>query len=155
MKKFRENQDNIFSSTRYNARTVYNLIKGTPEEMIEEVIIEKIINLAFKSIEEHLEDIIENYEHYEDLREEDYMFVDIYVCNDNLDVNIIKELRFRLEDYGYDVNILLEDEAEYKFLNEIVKEAEDNEDEILNQILLEFDDNSRNFRISWYNIKHS
>lgn len=139
----------IFENTRYNARTVKALINGTEEEITNEMAVEGVLNVVFGVIEDYVEHILENEDEFKSLPDNKYMYVDIHL-NQEVSPDLYNEIRFRIEDYGYTIELILDTEEEADYFNELVKMAE--EDETIGKMLDEFSNTATNFRVSWHTI---
>lgn len=144
------NGNPIFENTRYNARTVKALINGTEEEITNEMAVEGILNVVFGSIEGYLEYILENEEEFNHLPDNEYMYVDIHL-NQEVSPDLYNEIRFRIEDYGYTIELILDTEEEADYFNDLIKMAE--EDETVSKMLDEFSNTVTNFRVSWHTVQ--
>ncbi len=144
------NGNPIFENTRYNARTVKALINGTEEEINNEMAVEGVLNVVFGAIESYVEHILENEDEFKSLPDNEYMYVDIHL-NQEVSPDLYNEIRFRIEDYGYTIELILESEEEVEYFNDLLKMAE--EDETIGKMLDEFSNTVTDFRVSWHNIQ--
>lgn len=140
----------IFENTRYNARTVKALINGTDEEMTNEMAVEGVLNVVFGAIEDYVEHILENEYEFKHLPDNEYMYVDIHLSQE-VNPDLYNEIRYRIEDYGYTIELILDDEEDADYFNELLKMAE--EDETVSKMLDEFSNTVTNFRVSWHTIQ--
>src|SRR5690606_18475293 len=140
----------IFENTRYNARTVKALINGTDEEMTNEMAVEGVLNVVFGAIEDYVEHILENEYEFKHIPDNEYMYVDIHLSQE-VNPDLYYEIRYRIEDYGYTIELILDDEEDADYFNELLKMAE--EDETVSKMLDEFSNTVTNFRVSWHTIQ--
>lgn len=144
------NGNPIFENTRYNARTVNALINGTEEEITNEMAVEGVLNVVFGVIEDYVEHILENEEEFELLPDNEYMYVDIHL-NQDVSPDLYNEIRFRIEDYGYTIELIMDNEEDANYFNELLEMSE--EDETISNMLEEFSNTVTNFRVSWHTIQ--
>lgn len=144
------NNNPIFENTRYNARTVKALINGTEEELNNEMSVEGVLNVVFGVIGDYVEHILENEGEFKHLPDNEYMYVDIHLSQE-IPPNLYNEIRFRIEDYGYTIELILDSEEEVDYFNDLLKMAE--EDETISKMLDEFSNTVTNFRVSWHTIQ--
>lgn len=139
----------IFENTRYNARTVKALINGTDEEITNEMAVEGVLNVVFGVIEDYVEHILENEYEFKHLPDNEYMYVDIHLSQE-VNPDLYNEIRYRIEDYGYTIELILDAEEDADYFNELLKMAEG--DETVGKMLDEFSNTVTNFRVSWHTI---
>lgn len=139
----------IFENTRYNARTVKALINGTDEEITNEMAVEGVLNVVFGVIEDYVEHILENEYEFKHLPDNEYMYVDIHLSQE-VNPDLYNEIRYRIEDYGYTIELILDEEEDADYFNELLKMAE--EDETVGKMLDEFSNTVTDFRVSWHTI---
>jgi hypothetical protein len=140
----------IFENTRYNARTVKALINGTDEEITNEMAVEGVLNVVFGVIEDYVEHILENEYEFKHLPDNEYMYVDIHLSQE-VNPDLYNEIRYRIEDYGYTIELILDAEEDADYFNELLKMAE--EDETVGKMLDEFSNTVTNFRVSWHTVQ--
>lgn len=140
----------IFENTRYNARTVKALINGTDEEVANEMDVEGVLNIVFGVIGDYVEHILENEHEFKHLPDNEYMYVDVHLSQE-INPDIYNEIRYRIEDYGYTIELILDTEEEADYFNDLIKMTE--EDETVGKMLDEFSNTVTNFRVSWHTVQ--
>lgn len=141
----------LFSSPRLNARTAKTICEGKAEDIEFECTVESLLDSVFYGINNRINEVLNQNRDFNGVSKEVVMAVDVSI-NDLKDRNVFDEVCYRLEDYGYVVQMIVEDEDDsfVEYLNEMTELAQ--EDEVIAKALEDLLKNVSEFRVSWHTI---
>lgn len=141
----------LFKSPRINARTAKTICEGKAEDIEFECTVESLLDSVFYGINARINEVLSQNRDFHGVSKEVVMAVDVTI-NDLKDRNVFDEVCYRLEDYGYVVQMIVEDEDDsfVEYLNEMTELAQ--EDEVIAKALDDLRRNVSEFRVSWHTI---
>lgn len=141
----------LFSSPRINARTAKTICEGKAEDVEFECTVESILDFVFYGINSRVNEVLNQTKNFQGVSKEATMAVDVTI-EELEDRNVFDEVCYRLEDYGYVVQMIVQDEdaSFIDYLNEMTELAQ--EDEVIAKALEDLLKNVSEFRVSWHTI---
>lgn len=144
-----DDTNNPFKYPRVNARTSRALCLDEEDTIYFESTVEMILDIVFKAINKQVEDVMEDPSKFLDAEPSSYMSVDVNM-NQDVDRELFDEVCARLQDYGYNIQLIIGDESEADYMNELSELAK--EDETVAKAMEELQNTIVEFRVSWNNI---